>query len=105
MNIFLWVISSVGFVLSIIMFMPSIMSLSAPRFKTKKSIENWSNYLIGLFLKCVLIYPILYLLTIILSLIFSIEFVIYLVTYLLFTIVLFLSWIILERYSITITKK
>lgn|GEM_PF-2399441 len=103
MNIFLWIISILGLIMSIIMFIPSIMSLGAPKIKSEKTLNQWMNLIVNLFLRLTLFYPIVFILGIIISLFFNIYIELYFTIYLLVLLFLFILWRFFENKLISKT--
>lgn len=56
-QVVLWIVVSILFVISLVLFIPSIMSLGAPQYHPKSRKEYWVAKSISLFLKLMLLYP------------------------------------------------
>lgn len=97
MNIFLWIISILGLIMSIIMFIPSIMSLGAPKIKSEKTFNQRMNLIVNLFLRLTLFYPIFFILGMIISLFFNVYIELYFTIYLLILLFLFILWRVFEN--------
>ncbi len=60
MNLVLWIIVSIAFLVSLLMFLPSVMSLGAPVFKASSTRQKIQYKVSKTFLYLVLAYPVVF---------------------------------------------
>ncbi|SHL85167.1 hypothetical protein SAMN05444275_1077 [Myroides odoratimimus subsp. xuanwuensis] len=92
MNIVLWIIVSVAFIASIIMFIPSIMSIASPKSSVVGRRYYWLDKVSKAFFGLVLFYPLLFLIAVLCSRFFDLEVLPWLSSYVVVSLFLFLIW-------------
>lgn len=93
----IWVIVGVAFILGIILFIPSIMSLGAPRFKTKNRKEQLLARVSKLTLLLTLFLPFIIIVAVLFQMIFEVELLYWLLGYIVINFFLFLGWWRIEK--------
>ncbi|MEK6450798.1 MULTISPECIES: hypothetical protein [unclassified Myroides] len=92
MNIVLWIIVSIAFLGSVLMFIPSVMSLGAPVFKAANNKQKIQFFVSRTFLYLVLAYPVVFFFSIIGYRFFDVSVLPFLLVYLSIVLLLFLAW-------------
>lgn len=97
MNIVLWIIVSVAFIASIIMFIPSIMSIASPKSSAVGRRYYWLDKVSRVFFISVLFYPLLFLIAVLCYRFFDLKVLPWLFGYVVVSVILFIIWSKLDR--------
>lgn len=97
MNIVLWIVVSLVFLGSLVMFVPSLMSLASPRPKELKGKYYWNDIVSKSFCILVMLYPLLFLIGILFYFFLHTPVVPWLTSYAIVLILLFAMWNRLDK--------
>ncbi|EPH13550.1 hypothetical protein HMPREF9713_00625 [Myroides odoratimimus CCUG 12700] len=97
MNIVLWIIVSVAFIASIIMFIPSIMSIASPKSSVVGRRYYWLDKVSKAFFVSVLFYPLLFLIAVMCVRFFDLDVLPWLFGYVVLSLFLFFIWSKLDQ--------
>lgn len=97
-QVVLWLVVSIFFIISLVLFVPSIMSLGAPKYYPKNRKEYWINKAITLFLILVLAYPIVFFIAVLAKRFLGLAVVEFLFTYCFVLGLLYLVWHKTDRF-------
>ncbi|EKB05636.1 hypothetical protein HMPREF9711_01015 [Myroides odoratimimus CCUG 3837] len=97
MNIVLWIIVSVAFIASIIMFIPSIMSIASPKSSVVGRRYYWLDKVSRVFFVSVLFYPLLFLIAVMCVRFCDLHVLPWLSSYVVLSLFLFFIWSKLDQ--------
>ena len=97
MEIVLWVIVSLVFLGSLVMFVPSLMSLASPRAKELKGMYYWNSIVSKTFCVLVMLYPLVFLIAILFYFFLQSPVLSWLVSYAILVVLLFAMWNRLDK--------
>ncbi|WP_025124871.1 hypothetical protein [Myroides odoratimimus] len=97
MEIALWIVVSLVFLGSLVMFVPSLMSLASPRPKELKGMYYWNNIVSKLFCVFVMLYPLIFLIGVLFYFFLHTPVLSWLVSYAILVVLLFAIWNRLDK--------
>ncbi|MEC4054580.1 hypothetical protein VSP10_17565 [Myroides odoratimimus] len=92
MEIVLWIVVSLVFLGSLVMFVPSLMSLASPRPRELKGMYYWSNIVSKSFCVLVMLYPLVFLIAVLFYFFLQSPVLSWLRSYAILLILLFTIW-------------
>ncbi|MDM1398694.1 hypothetical protein HX049_16230 [Myroides odoratimimus] len=92
MEIVLWIVVSLVFLGSLVMFIPSLMSLASPRPKELKGMYYWNNIVSKSFCVLVMLYPLVFLIAVLFYFFLQSPVLSWLGSYAILLILLFTIW-------------